>query len=265
MKPTTKKQMLQEEKYIFPYHYLDLSSDFHKNLKSMEIFGVLQIVEDLIKSSNKKKINFLDAGCGDGRFCYELKTFKKCKIVGIDYSEQAIGFAKAFNPNIEFFVQDLEKLNLPCKFDIILLNGVLDQIIPSKIPSVLSNLDNVLKEDGKLIIVVRSKNVVDLKHNYQHFTKESLANTLNPYFKIENIRGYLTQGYNKRIFDLLGKIGVILYPFSKRISFLKSFYVFRQKYFFNNISRSKLNECKSLIAILSKYKKYETRKTKAKI
>jgi len=252
MGPKSKKQMIQEGEYVFPYHYLDLSSEFHKFFRSMEYFGRLQKIINLVSSLNKK--NILDAGCGDGRFCYELKKLKDYKIVGVDYSKKAIAFARAFNPKIKFFVQDLEKLSLPYKFDAIILTETLEHIIPKKIPLILSNLSKILKDDGKLIITVPSKNLPVSKKHYQHFSKESLADAVNSYFKIERIEGYLKLGHNEKIFDFLGKIGILLYPFRKRFIFLKSFFLFREKYYFKNISKAKLNECKSLIAILSKNK-----------
>lgn len=134
--------MCQEDEYNFPYHYLDLKDGIYK-LTNIEYYCNLEIIKTFIKPFNGQLI--LDAGCGDGRFSYALRK-ENVKIVGIDFSEPAILFARAFNPNLDFFVQDLEHLHFPYQFDYVILTEVIEHLIPEKIPIILRNIARVLKK-----------------------------------------------------------------------------------------------------------------------
>src|SRR3989344_5211972 len=110
----TTKQQNQEEGYIFPYHYLNLFSDEYRYIWDNEYLSYLEIVSGYIKKKNPKTL--LDAGCGDGRLLFELKN-TKIELTGIDFSSQAINFAKIYNPKAVFFVQDLARVTLMKKYD----------------------------------------------------------------------------------------------------------------------------------------------------
>jgi len=256
MKKLTEEQKVQEEEYVFPYHYLDLASDYHKYLFRFEYQFLLkyikELVSDIVSSSDNTVV--LDAGCGDGRFCYELKKLN-CQIVGVDYSERAISFARGFNPNIEFYVQDLEELDIPQEFDVVLFSQIMPHLIPRKIPKVMSRLSNVLKENGKIIIIAASENKpIDEKH-YQHFTEESLAETIKPYFEIKKINGYtnLTNHKKRYIFNLLKRLGKFVFPFrSDKIQFANRYFNYLSQYYRKNIFMGDPDECKGLIAICTK-------------
>ena len=52
--------------------------------------------------------SLIDVGCGDGRLIYEAIGYKKfSKLVGVDYSDKAISFAKIINNNCKFYRIDL--------------------------------------------------------------------------------------------------------------------------------------------------------------
>ncbi|KKP40127.1 MAG: type 12 methyltransferase [Candidatus Peregrinibacteria bacterium GW2011_GWC2_33_13] len=249
MTQLTEKQQNQEAQYLFPYHYLDLASDHHKLLWTIEYLDLLGLVKKMISPFNNQKI--LDVGCGDGRFCYELKK-ENAKIAGVDFSEKAISFARVFNPEVDFFVQDIKNLNVPMKFDVVILMETLEHFIPSEIPVILSSLSNILKEDGKIIITVPSKNLPLAKKHYQHFTAESLTETLKPYFKIMKISGYGKTGYHKKIFSFLRKIGYFVFPFINRISLAKRFFIILNEYYKKHLSAGKPEACNGLIAVCVK-------------
>ena len=198
MTQLTENQSIQEDQYEFPYHYADLISDRHKYFKSIENLDLQRIVREKVRSFNKPLI--LDAGCGDGRLCYEMKN-EPFKIIGVDYSERALAFARAFNPGIEFYQQDLTKSTLTDKFDVIVLMETLEHFIPDMIPAVIASLSALLKDDGKLLITVPSKNQKLASKHYQHFDRESLAETVKSHFKVEEIRGYYKMGFNKSWFN----------------------------------------------------------------
>ena len=122
----SKQQSNQEQKYVFPYHYRDLSIEMFKKIYSLEYLEFIRVVKELLKPYKGQSV--LDAGCGDGRFCYELKR-ENVRVAGVDYSEKAIAFARAFNPELEFYVSDLLSLDLPAKFDTVVLLETLDRYL----------------------------------------------------------------------------------------------------------------------------------------
>ena len=65
MKKLTKKQIVQEQEYSFPYHYADLKSEEDRYLNFIEYLNRLKFVRKSLGNIKSKKI--LDAGCGDGR------------------------------------------------------------------------------------------------------------------------------------------------------------------------------------------------------
>lgn len=248
MTQLSESELIQESEYVFPYHYLTLVSDFQK-LRCIEYLNIQQLVKESISPFNKKTI--LDVGCGDGRLCFELKK-ENCKIVGVDFSIRAISFARTFNPELEFYVQDVEQLKIPFKFDVIVMMETLEHFIPSKIPIILSNLFNHMKEDGKLIITVPSKNVPLPKKHYQHFDPETLAETIKPYFIILDIKGYGKVGYKKFFFNFLRNIGYVLYFFRYRTLFIKKIFIFMNNYYKRFLGTGRPEECAGLIAICVK-------------
>ncbi|MEE9239552.1 MAG: class I SAM-dependent methyltransferase [Thermodesulfobacteriota bacterium] len=245
----TENQLHQEALYNFPYHYLDLKVEEYKLLRSIEYLSYIELVKNLLKPYNGDLI--LDAGCGDGRLCYELKE-DNVRIVGVDFSESAIAFAKAFNPDVKFLVQDLEQLHLPYKFDYIFLVETLEHFIPEKIPVILQKLSNVLAKDGKLIVTVPSRNLPMVQRHYQHFTKESLTRILEPHFKIVTIFGYSKIGYKRNIFDNLRRVGFLLYPLRSRIKSVRRFLHFLAGYYERNLAVDDPDKCRGLIGVCEK-------------
>lgn len=248
----TETQLHQEGEYDFPYHYLDLKVDDYKYLRSIEYVSLLNRVKNLIKPFRGQKI--LDAGCGDGRFCYELRN-ENVDIYGIDFSERAINFAKAFNSRGKFFVKDLKNLDLPYKFDSVILIETLEHFIPSDADKILKNLSEVLKDNGKLIVTVPSKNLQLIKKHYQHFDEISLRKILEPFFKVNFIEGYSRKGFKRKLFVLLRRAGFLVFPLMTKINLIKKYYIFLRNYYIKNLDSGKPSDCYGLIAICEKQAK----------
>lgn len=244
----TKKQQKQEEQYVFPYHYLDLKVDIYRYIYSIEYLSLIREIKKLMMPFKGQFV--LDVGCGDGRLCYELKK-ANLEVVGVDFSERAIDFAKAFNPSVKFYVKDIKDLQLNHKFDFIILMETLEHLIPKQIPTIMKNLSKNLKKEGRLIITVPSTNLPVEKKHYQHFSEKSLMNTLKPYFKINKVIGYHKKGNEKFIFSNLQRIAVLLYPFKKRLSLTK-YFKFMADYYQKNIATGPAKSCLGLIAICQK-------------
>jgi SAM-dependent methyltransferase len=245
------KQQIQEDGYDFPYHYMDLRSEEYRLLLHLDYISRLKVVKDLLKPFVGQRV--LDAGCGDGRFCYELKG-ENVEVVGVDFSERAVGFARAFSPEGEFYAQDLKDIKLPYQFDVVVFIETLEHIIPEEIPAVLDSLAKVMKPEGRLILTVPSVNI-DLalvpKH-FQHFSKESLEETLRGHFDVVEMTGH-----NKmRNVSLLARlfywrlrgVGLWLYPF-RRWKIVAKLYETLDAYFYANLITGEPDDCNGLVAV----------------
>jgi len=180
------KQQAQEDQYSFPYHYLDLVDEWRMHIDDMPAQLRREHIRDLLSPIDGKRI--LDAGCGDGRFCYELRS-TKADILGVDLSEAAIAFARAFNPAAKFSSKGLQHLASDTKFDAIILIETLEHIPLAEVQTVLSRLAEALAPGAPLILTVPSSNVAVASKHYQHFSQESLHQCLKPHFGEISITG----------------------------------------------------------------------------
>lgn len=240
----SEKQAKQEAEYSFPYHYLDLVEGF----RLIEYNDYIKIVRKLLGNIENKKI--LDAGCGDGRFCFELLK-EKADITGIDYSQRAINFARAFNPQGNFICNDLAKLSSKEKFDSLVSIETIEHIKPTELKKMIKTFHNLLNENGNLIITVPSKNVKVGSKHYQHFFLPDLENYLQDYFKIETAFGHGSlKTIPNKLFKILLAWNYLLEGLKVR-SKLKS----KQnltKFYRKHLSKCKVNKSKRLIVLARK-------------
>lgn len=107
-----------------------------------------------------KKLNIMDAGCGQGRLSIPLATLGHT-VEGIDLSKEAIEHAKKYAyekniSNISFHTKDLEELeDVSEKYDCILCTEVVYMV--KNYNRVLSELYNMLRKDGIMFIAFRDK------------------------------------------------------------------------------------------------------------
>lgn len=240
----TQEQAEQEHDYSFPYHYLNLNIEEYRRLKDIEYLGYLEKVKNELRPFNGQSI--LDLGCGDGRFCYELKK-ENVKIKGIDYSKQALNFAEAFNPEINFKLADVGDLSEKEKFDAIVMIEVLEHIKPEEVKKVLQKIKARINKNGKLIITVPSKKMPQPKKHYQHFTEESIQDLLKEYFVIKKITGYGKSGFKRKIFYGLRLLGLMSFPLRKKIKIIDKGVDFVGKYFQEKLAEGSPKECIRLI------------------
>ena len=237
------KQSIQENEYIFPYHYLDMLPRFEYMLLTFKSYR--KIVVNLSAPYDGSKV--LDAGCGDGRLVYEL-----CKhnlnVTGVDYSENAIAFAKVFCPRASFLIKDLTKDTIDQKYDKIILMEVLEHFEPTTISEVLKTLRNCLAENGKLIITVPSKRDRLIPKHYRHFNPEELEAAILPYFKIEKMIGHLRTGFKHNLYKILLKTDCLFGPMRLRVPFIKYYYSFIES-LLNSIEITTPEKAARLIAV----------------
>jgi ubiquinone/menaquinone biosynthesis C-methylase UbiE len=248
----TAEQEVQEVSYDFPYHYLDLRADEYRLILHVEYVSRLQTVKDLLKPFEGQRV--LDAGCGDGRFCYDMKN-ENVEIVGVDFSERALTFARAFSPEVEFFAGDLKALEIPGEFDAVVFIETLEHILPREIPTAVESLAGMLKPGGKLIVTVPSINIPLIAKHYQHFTQHSLREALVSHFEVLEILGHNKARnlnlFTRKFFGRFRTLGHWLYPF-RRYRMVAKLYELLSDYYNEELAIGPPDDCYGLIAICRK-------------
>lgn len=99
---------------------------------------------------NNSQTLLLDVGCGSGIVTRDLLQYG-FKISGVDFSSQAIQFARSYNLDINFQHSSIYSMPFPDQtFDIVICLGVLQTVKdPDK---ALSEMKRLLKKNGLLII-----------------------------------------------------------------------------------------------------------------
>jgi methylase of polypeptide subunit release factors len=98
MNKLSDQQIIQENSYEYPYHYIPIwngitFSQTHTLWWGYEYISYLHYVLDKVSQMDFESL--LDVGCGDGRFLFELsRRFSSKRLSGIDYSKRAIDFAR---------------------------------------------------------------------------------------------------------------------------------------------------------------------------
>lgn len=111
IKINDKKNIIQENQYEYPYHYIpSLKNGNFSHVQywswGLHYLGGLHIV--LKQLENLSFNSLLDIGCGDGRFLRAAAEFyPNVKLLGVDRSERAICLAKAMNPEINYETFDI--------------------------------------------------------------------------------------------------------------------------------------------------------------
>lgn len=93
----------------------------------------------------------LDVGCGEGILEQKFRRLSRSRMLGIDYSQEAIKLANAKNiPACEFICADYRKCNLQQHFGIIVLNESLYYV--DDVVGTLGELSQYLSSDGLFIV-----------------------------------------------------------------------------------------------------------------
>lgn len=137
----SKEMVLSRKNYLEKGYYKGISD------------GVNQVVENYL--SDKKQLNILDIGCGEGYYTNRLKEKLdelniKSNIVGIDISKEAIISAAKSYKDIEWIVASASSLPIE--------NEALDFIICMFAKIIPEENMRTLKKGGKLIVVSTGEN-----------------------------------------------------------------------------------------------------------
>lgn len=171
--PSTYKKIYKKSSNWKDYlNTIDLENiDSHTQIKNAKLFADrLNIF--ISKILNKKKIIFLDCGCGLGFIAREYKKISDNRVYYCDPSNSVNEIHKKFYPDENFFQSDIQNLNyFNSKIDIIYLREVYpftrdDNFENQK--KLIKILNQQLNKNGILIFEqIRNKN--DLFNNFKKF------------------------------------------------------------------------------------------------
>lgn len=226
------KKNLQEKEYNYPYHYNSLITP-HSDIPYQ------LLIEYIIRKLLRYNFNLVaDVGCGDGFLIYKFKKFKKC-IEGYDFSSKAISLAKALNPNISFYNHDITESPLKKKYDILILQDVIEHIDPFKLKRTIKNLYRSLNKGGRIFLIVPTKIKKIPDKHYKHYNLEDIKEV----FKNFEIESY-TYLYSKikyknfwyKIFLWLSDCTIR--PDIFKYGIYKNILILTKRYYQNNIFKS---------------------------
>ena len=104
------------------------------------------------EQQKKKKIDFLEIGCGTGNLIKSLLEFSNLNITGTEIYLKGLFYAKKRIPSADFIQIDISKNILNKKFDFIVCFDVIEHIENDL--KAISNISSMLKTKGKFIISV---------------------------------------------------------------------------------------------------------------
>lgn len=193
------KETLQEGEYDFPYHHLVTLQPFSESRHLFWGFKYAAYVQYVVDALGARSWDSLvDFGCGDGKVTREIaKAFPGKHIIGVDYSEKSLRFARAFAPHLSFETASEQQ------FDAFVLIEVLEHIDPTHMNDFLTTLSNNLKPGGFGIITTPSDNVPTNPKHYQHFNTESFKQTLASHFIVEQFEYLLAEAPGVRLIQSL--------------------------------------------------------------
>jgi SAM-dependent methyltransferase len=168
----------QERQYEFPYHYVPHFDARGRARRSrnlgwgFEYLCYQEHVRTLVDGLRPRSI--IEVGCGDGRLIGSLSA--AARRVGVDISSQAIAFARAFHPDVEFSAADAATISE--QFDAVLAIEVLEHIPDENVDGFLKLLETRCEDGGHVVISVPSQVLPVNKKHYRHYTAASLEEQL---------------------------------------------------------------------------------------
>ena len=177
--PQIDKHKIQEDLYSFPYHHIPHFDNEGVGVRfrlldwGFEYLCYTRHVRELVESLSPSSV--LDVGCGDGGVVGTLGPAIGRR-VGVDISEQAIRFARAFHPEVEFLAIDVQQLEET--FDVVLAVAVLEHIPDHQVSTFLKALEQRANNDGYVIILVPTTVFRVRKKHYRHYDLSLLEKQL---------------------------------------------------------------------------------------
>jgi SAM-dependent methyltransferase len=126
-------------------------------------------------------IDYLDIGCGDGRWTAEIKDrlLNPGRSCGVDLSQRAIGFAKLIRPDIDFEMARGERIPFPGQaFDLVSSIEVIEHLPDGSEEPFLNEIFRVLRPGGHLLLTTPSHLVPLPATHFRHYTQDRLRHLL---------------------------------------------------------------------------------------
>lgn len=190
MQITDRRQIIQDDDYAFPYHYVPQFAPGYTQTYSwpwaLHYLGAMEFILEQVKALKPESV--ADVGTGDGRLVRELATsLPGVKVVGIDYSSRAVQLAKALNPGLEFHSMDIIAETPDEPFHVVTLIEVFEHIPPALTANFVKALRAFVRDDGHLIVTVPHSNVPTSVKHFQHFSSATLQSAFAAHFTAEEI------------------------------------------------------------------------------
>lgn len=142
-------------------------------------------------------MRYLDVGCGDGRWTSEIHELLITEFGydtesrGIDFSEQAIAFARLIKPQIDFQVSLGEDIAFPDRYyDLVSALEVIEHVQDASEQKFLSELGRVTCRNGLVIVTIPSWNLLVPKHHFRHYSIERFSLlAIKAGFQVLEVRG----------------------------------------------------------------------------
>ena len=173
-----KRRQLQEEEYMFPYHYLVSTEGRFSQVRVLWWGMIYRAYIDYIIDHLPHFNSLAEVGAGDAKVISAVqRRFPDREYTAIDYSPRACALAKAMTTNIKVVQKNI--VHEPVgEYDVVLCVETLEHIPLEEVVQFVQSLYQMTKH---LILTVPSDNIpVSAKH-YQHFNRESLTKFLKPF------------------------------------------------------------------------------------
>ena len=152
------------------------------------------------------KPSVLDIGCANAvPIVYYKKNNTADRIVGIDISENGIGFAKETCLNndvtLELYATPIEEYEDLEKFDVIRMTEVIEHVVD--ISKVLKKISSLLSDNGIFIGTAPCDHICDAEVHLHYFCGDDLKNLLSEYFDVMvyDIMDFTGEGENHFFFQ----------------------------------------------------------------
>lgn len=173
--------------------YDKTANKYHENFKNeIEQKEYDRLILDSFSQKLKPDSFICDVGCGPSGHIGKYMIDKGHKVTGIDISQKCIDIANEHNPQIEFKVMDMMNTTFEdSTFDAIISFYSVIHTPKKHITSLLAEYSRILKEDGKLLLVVKkgtSEDFIDddwYEGNKIYFT-HFLESEIEHYFTASN-------------------------------------------------------------------------------
>ena len=200
---TVYQENLRESFAYYSDRWDNLNSSYAYQIRKQWLLNNIHEFYQKTKEHNFN-LKLLDAGCGNGLYLIDIvETLGNIDGIGVDLTEEMVAAARKralhLKDNYEWIHIDLENDDYQAKLgerqvDIIMMNGVVCYF--KNIPKVLNALKNLLKQDGKLIIVQHDpKNLTNFVMRIQSLLKPEFIWVINP-AKQEILTYAETAGYS---------------------------------------------------------------------